>query len=154
MENKMLAWKLREISRGTGSVYKKQLFRKAARRIEEQGALLEKARDLMLRLEKILPERDYDCALCDHGKDERPCFKSNDFPECAECPHDCFCKECTTSNTKWVNSVMREIIVKVGGGESCNDNPSVCPLGRHLPLQGRLGESRNDRGESENAEEP
>lgn len=120
MENKMLAWKLREISRGTGSVYKKQLFRKAARRIEEQAQLLEKAQELLMRLEKALPRMDADCSFCDYGKIERPCYRLEDFPECAECPYDCFCKECTAKGSAWTNSMIREVIEGVS-----KVNPSV-----------------------------
>ena len=79
MENKKLAGKLREFARGCSSPYKKQILKQAAKRIQEQAATLEKAAQLLLLLEKILPGMDGGCDLCDHSVPLKPCIEKVSF---------------------------------------------------------------------------
>ena len=107
MENRKLAGKLREFARSSSSSYKKQIFKQAARRIEEQDSQLEAvtalANEAQLRLACAivdLKEVDIDCKLCVHHG-PAPCNTAPDFEgDCSDCPFDCICNTCE-NNEKW-----------------------------------------------------
>lgn len=117
MENKKLAEKLREFARGTSSAYKKQIYKQAARRLEEQAATLEKAAQLLLLLEKILPGMDGGCDLCDHKDVEKVCLMSDEMILCDNCPGGCYCQDCGPHGSKWENSMLKEAIKEVTGND-------------------------------------
>lgn len=117
MENKKLSEKLREFARSSSSSYKKQIFKQAARRIEEQAATLEKAGQLLLLLGKILPGMDGGCDLCDHSVPLKPCIEKDELIQCKECPYGCYCQDCTPDGSKWENSVLKQVLKEVAGND-------------------------------------
>lgn len=118
MDDKKLAGKLREISRSTSSSYKKQIFKQAAKRIEEQAALLEKTKELLSLLGEKLPKMDCGCDLCDHSAPMKPCFDKDELIQCAECPYGCYCQDCGPEGEKWENSVLNEVLQNLKRGLS------------------------------------
>lgn len=117
MNNEKLTAKLREISRGTASTYKKQIFRQAARRIEDQAELLKKVKRLLTHLRSRLPAMDSGCSLCDHVGIPKPCYEQQDL-NCSDCPEGCNCKECGPEGSKWENGLLKEILEGLGCGET------------------------------------
>lgn len=117
MKNGELSKKLREFARGCSSPYKKQILKQAARRIEEQVATLEKAAQLLLLLEKILPGMDGGCDLCDHSVPTKLCIEKDELIQCKECPYGCYCQDCTPDGSKWENGVLKAVLREVTGND-------------------------------------
>ena len=110
MDDKKLAGKLREFARGTSSSYKKQIFKQAARRIEDRAETLEKAMGLLRHLEKVLPAMDGGCDLCDHKDVEKICVMSDEMILCDNCPAGCYCQDCGPHGSKWENRELKEAL--------------------------------------------
>lgn len=107
MDDIMLSKKLREISRSTESVYKKQIFKQAAQRIDKLSAQLQAmatlAHDTQCRLDAALTDlrkADDVCCYCAHREPPAPCFEDGKIYECEKCPRECYCKDCI-DNSKW-----------------------------------------------------
>lgn len=106
MENSKLITKLREMSWGSCSTYKKTVLKMAAQRITKLEAELKETKDLFAVAVAALQKHDLHCEYCVHKDPPAPCGEDDEYYTCDTCSHECFCKDCT-NNSKWEYSEFR-----------------------------------------------
>lgn len=100
MENSKLITKLREMSWGSCSAYKKTILKMAAQRITKLEAELKETKDLLAGAVAALQKTDLTCDYCSHAYPPAPCGEDDEHYTCDNCTHDCYCKDCR-DNSKW-----------------------------------------------------
>lgn len=105
MENSKLITKLREMSWGSCSTYKKTILKMAAQRITKLEAELKETKNLLADTVAALQKHDFQCEYCIHKDPPAPCGEDDERYTCDNCTHDCYCKDCR-DNSKWEYSRM------------------------------------------------